>query len=433
LDYRRQLNDGGAELSLNSHYTYYDYDRGQDLDTDFFDIAGNPSGEDNFTTDSDQVIHLFSAQANYSTPLGENGNLGSGLRYAGIASESMLTQQGFDRDRPGIDPTRTGNFDYDESIYAAYVSYDAHWEKWILKTGLRAEYTETDGVSEVQGRVTDNDYLKLFPSFSIRYELSDDHDFTVYGDRRIARPRYEQINPFLVFQSNFSTIEGNPVLLPEIKDYLAAGYTFRDSYTIEIFYSYDKNPLQDLIFQDNDSKLLRFISSNMEYSKSFGFDLRVSKEFTDFWYSYASASFFDDTNVFENLGSDTLVENNQFAWYVRTTNSFTFLEDSSLTADMYFDYRGPKFTGNARYDGFGALSLSLRKTFWDRRASVTMGIEDIFNQGNQFSTRNFLDQNSTSLLRPENRLFVLGLRYKFGNTKIRDNYKSKNVDERKRL
>ena len=62
-----------------------------------------------------------------------------------------------------------------------------------------------------------------------------------------------------------------------------------------------------------------------------------------------------------------------------------------------------------------------------------MGIEDIFNQGNEFNTRNYLDQNGTSLRRAENRLFVLGLRYKFGNTKIQDNYKSKNVDEQNRL
>lgn len=102
-------------------------------------------------------------------------------------------------------------------------------------------------------------------------------------------------------------------------------------------------------------------------------------------------------------------------------------------ADLSFAYRGPKFTGNAKYDSFGALSLSLRKTFWNKKASISMGLDDIFNQGNQFNTRNYLDQSGTSLLRAENRLFVLGLRYKFGNVKISDNQKTKRVDEQDRL
>ncbi|MGB7395691.1 MAG: outer membrane beta-barrel family protein [Pricia sp.] len=433
LDYERDLNEEGAELSLNSHFTYYDYNRGQDLDTDFFNTDGNFSGEDNFVTDSDQIIRLFTAQADYTTPTGENGNFGTGLRYAGINSDSKVSQEGFDRDRPGIDPTETGNFEYDESIYAAYVSYDANWEKWSLQTGLRAEYTETDGVSNTQGKVTDNDYLKLFPSFSVSYDPLDNHIFTFYGDRRIARPRYQQINPFLIFQSNFSTLEGNPGLLPEIKDYLAAGYTFKGSYTVELFYSHDSDPLSLLTFQDNDAKLLRFVNSNMESRESFGLDLKLNKQFTGFWYSYVAFSFFDQTNIFRNLGNNTLVEKNQFAWYVQSTNSFTFLEDGSLTADVYFNYLGPKFTGNTRFDGYGALSLSLRKTFWNNKASITMGVEDIFNQGNMFSTRDFLDQSGSSLERNENRLFVLGLRYKFGNLKIRDNYKRKNTDEGDRL
>jgi len=433
LDFVHELDKEGAEISINGHYTYYDYNRGQQLETDFLDVDGNFTGTENFTTDSDQYIHLYSAQTDYSTPLGETGILGAGLRYAGIASESGVTQQGFDRDRPGIDPTASGVFDYDESIYAAYVSYDANWDSWQLRAGLRAEYTQTQGKSEIGNQDVDNDYLEPFPSFSIKYDLGEDHDLTVYYSRRIQRPRYAKINPFQVFQSNFSTIEGNPKLLPELKDYLAGGYTFKDSYTIELFYSHDKNRLEDLIFQDNDSRFLRFISANLEYRETFGLDLIFNKDVTNFWYCYVLGSFFDETNVFKNPDSDTLVDNNQFAWFVRTSNSFTFLEDGSLTADLSFAYRGPKFTGNVKYDGFGFLNLSLRKTFWNNKASVTMGVDDIFNQGNQFNTRNYLNQSGSSLRRAENRRLVLGLRYKFGNTKIRDNYKNKSVDERDRL
>lgn len=433
VDYVHELDKEGAELSVNSHYTYYDHERGQALNTIFLDTDGNLSGRDDFTTDSDQRIDLYSVQVDYLTPLGKSANFESGLRYAGIASDSKVAQKGFDRDRPGIDPTEAGNFSYDESIFAAYTSFTANWDLWTIKSGLRAEYTETKGVLDVGTENIESDYLQLFPSFSVQYTPNEKHDFNLYYFRRIERPRYEDISPFLIFQNNFITIEGNPNLQPATRHYLAGGYTFKNSYTVELFYKTKKNGLGELIFQDNELRLLRYISSNLKRNTSYGMDLSINKEFTNFWNCYVMASFFNDKAVFENLGTDALVENRLFSWFVRTSNGFTFLEDKSLTADLTFYYTGPLLSQNAKFDGFGALGLSLRKTVWNKKASISMGIEDIFNQGNEFNIRNYLDQSGTSLRRAENRLLVLGFRYKFGNTKIRDNYKSKNVDEQDRL
>ncbi len=433
LDYVHELDKEGSELSFNSHYTYYDYERGQALNTIFLDSEGNANGRNDFTTDSDQRIDLYSLQADYLTPLGKSAIFESGLRYAGITSRSKVAQLGFDRDRPGIDPTEAGNFSYDESIFAAYTSYSATWDLWKIKSELRAEYTETRGNLDIGSQKRENDYLQFFPSFSVQFSPSKKHDFNLYYYRRIQRPRYADISPFLVFQSNFSTIEGDPDLQPSIRHYVAGGYTFDNSYTIELFYKTKKNGLGELIFQDNDLRLLRFISSNLKRSTSYGIDLSISKDFTDFWNCYLLASFFDDKTTFENLGTDILVKKQLFSWFVRTSNGFTFLKDRSLTADMTFYYTGPLLSQNARFDGFGALNFLFRKTFWNKKASISIGVDDIFNQGNQFNIRNYLDQSGTSLRRAENRLFVLGLRYKFGNTKIRDNYKSKNVDEMDRL
>ncbi len=433
LDYVHKLDKEGSELSFNSHYTYYDYERRQALNTLFLDREGNLSGRNDFTTDSDQRIDLYSIQADYLTPSGKSAIFESGLRYAGITSRSKVAQLGFDRDRPGIDPTEAGNFSYDESIFAAYTSFSANWDLWKIKSELRTEYTQTRGNLDIGSQSKENNYLQFFPSFSVQFTPSKKHDFNLYYYRRIRRPRYADISPFLVFQSNFSTIEGDPDLQPSIRHYLAGGYTFNNSYTIELFYKTKKNGLGELIFQDNDLRLLRFISSNLQRSTSYGIDLSVSKDFTAFWNCYLLASFFDDSTAFKNLGTDILVKNQLFSWFVRTSNGFTFLKDRSLTADMTFYYTGPLLSQNARFDGFGALNFLFRKTFWNKNASVSIGVDDIFNQGNQFNIRNYLDQSGTSLRRAENRLFVLGLRYKFGNSTIRDNYKSKNVEELDRL
>lgn len=433
LDYVHELDKEGAEISLNGHYTYYDDERRQDLSTIFLDQNGNPSATEDFTTDSDQGIDLYSVQADYLTPFGESANFESGIRYAGINSKSIIAQQGFDRNRPGIDPTESGNFNYDESIFAAYATIGANWDKWNFKSGLRMEYTETEGRLDVGTQSRKNDYFQLFPSFSVQYTPNETHDFNLYYYRRIERPRYADISPFVVFQNNFLTIEGDLGLQPATRHYMAGGYTFKNGYTVELFYKNKKNGLGQLIFQDNDFRLLRYISSNLKRETSYGIDLVVSKDFTNFWNCYLLASFYDDKVVFDNLNSGVEVKNKLFSWFVTTTNSLTFLEDKSLTADLTFYYVGPSLSRNARFDGFGALSLLFRKTLWNKNLSLSLGVEDIFNQGNEFNTRDYLDQSGTSLRRAENRLLVLGLRYKFGNTKIRDNYKNKKTNEQDRL
>ncbi|MCP4976045.1 MAG: outer membrane beta-barrel protein, partial [Maribacter sp.] len=130
LDFVHKLKNKGAEISMNSHYTYYDYERGQNLYTDFFDINENLIDENDFSTNSTQRINLFSAQADFITPLGPSSKFETGIRYAQINSEGRIDQEGFDRNQPGIDPTESGVFEYDEGITAGYFSFDKKLNKW---------------------------------------------------------------------------------------------------------------------------------------------------------------------------------------------------------------------------------------------------------------------------------------------------------------
>lgn len=433
LDYVHKLKKDGSEISINTHYTYYYYNRGQALETDFFDGEGTTIGDNNFTTKSDQLINLYSAQLDYLSPLDKNSRMETGLRYAGIASKSNITQQGFDRTQAGINPTEAANFTYDEDIFAAYASYSAKWDKWTIKSGLRAEFTKTMGILDSDVEANKNEYLEWFPSFSTKYTLNSEHDFNLYYYRRLSRPRYNKINPFQVFLSNNAVIEGNPKLLPATRNYISGGYTFDRSYTVEFFYRNEKNPIRELAFQDNNANLLRYINTNLVRNISYGIDLTVDKSFTNYWDYYFFFSLFEGKYKFEDLDSGQPILNAQWSWFVRNSNSFTFLDDKSLYLFLDFNYYSAATRGNSIREAYSELGISLRKTLWDKKASISMGLSDIFNQGNIFNTREFLNQSNTELYRPENRLFTLGFRYKFGNTGIKTNKKRKRVEERRRI
>lgn len=433
LDWIHQLNNKGSELSFNAHYTRYNYDNGQDIDTDFFDAGGTVTGENDFITNSLQNTVLVSIQTDYTAKIGTDSTLESGLRFAAISSDNTIEQEGFDRSQPGIDPTEAGEFLYNERITAGYLSINNNWDKWRLNLGLRAEYTETEGDLDTAAESNKNQYLEFFPSFSLKHTFKEKHVFKLNYFRRITRPRYSWLNPFQYFQNNNTVLEGSPDLLPSFNNFLTLGYTLNKALTFQAFYNLRTDDFIQQVSQDNEGNLLRFIATNLDETTSYGLDVIYNKNVTDRWYCYILFNYYFKKNNFRDFDSGQLLENTAFITYFRTIQGFTFLEDNSLSVDASFSWNSPFIIGNATQETLNEFGLSFRKTIWSKNASISLSVEDIFNQSNPFLTRQYLTQDNSSSVRAENRLFLLGFRYAFGNTRIRDNQKSKRIDERNRI
>ena len=79
------------------------------------------------------------------------------------------------------------------------------------------------------------------------------------------------------------------------------------------------------------------------------------------------------------------------------------------------------------------LSLTLRKSFWNKRAIITVGIDDVFDNYNVPVTSKYYNQDLSYFARPESRLFRLGFKYNFGNIGLRENIRPILDDEKDRL
>ena len=432
LDWVHKLNEKGAELSFNTHFTYYDYRINQELNNNFVEGESEFITEDTFNIISNQIINLYSAQTDLTQPLSEHSTMETGLRYASINSEASIVQSGFDQNTERVGLTESGIFNYDEKIYAGYISLNNSWENWKLNVGLRAEYTETKGELNTESIANTNSYMNWFPTMALSYTINK-NAFYLKSYRRITRPRYNTINPFQYYLSANSIIEGNPNLKPAYSDYVQFDYVYDKAYKLVLFAGKKSNEQSQQVFQDNTTNIIRTQYINLESNNYYGIDASVSKDITSFWNLFLLISHYYDKDSFTDLNSNTIVENSIWTTHTRATNSFTFLNDKSLFADLTYIHFSPRISGNTKYASYGKLGLSLRKTLWSKAASISLAVEDIFNDGGIKGTRNYLDQSNSTYSRWENRLFIAGFRYKFGNTKIRDNYKRKNTEEGRRL
>ena len=434
LDYVHKFKKEGEKLSANAHYTDYDFSSYQNVDTDYLFPDESLIRTNRFQTFSSQKIKLYTGQVDYELPIHESAKLEAGLKVSSINSESILNQFIFENGIKTEDLQNSDTFLYDELNYAGYLSYSKDWSTWSIKTGLRTEYTDIKGNSISTNQENNSDYIKFFPSFYLSHSLNENNELYFNYNKRISRPRYSDLNPFKYYLNDNTYITGDPNLKPEIDDVFTLGYTFNKKYTFEAYYRYEDSPTLEIAFQDNTENIIKTINTNIDRNISYGLDFTTYTKIVTNWNLYVLSSLFHEENQFYNQDITTqLINNSKWAFYSQIINYFSFLKDKSLTADVSYLYISPIVNGPSNISSRHGLDINFRKTLWKNKASVSIGVTDIFNTQNFTQTNKYLNQDYFLRSRIENRMFTFGFNYKFGNTHLKTNQKDIDLEERDRL
>lgn len=433
LDYIHKFKKEGEKLSANLHHTNYDFSSFQNVDTDYLFPDLSFIRENQFQTFSSQKIKLYTSQIDYELPIGDSGQFEAGGKVSNINSESLLNQFIFENDERIEDLENSDTFLYDEFNYAVYSSFSKDWDTWSLKSGLRVEYTDIKGSSLSTNQVNNNNYINFFPSLYITKSINDDEIYFNYN-KRIYRPRYSELNPFRYFTNDNTFNVGDPNLQPQIDKTFTLGYTLKNKYTFEVYYKNEKNPTEQIVFQDNDDKIIKYIYTNIDQNIEYGFDFTTYTKIAKDWNLYILSSLYYNENQFFALESNNeLSKNDQWTFYNQVINYFTFLKDKSLTADVSFFFISLSAINASDISQRSDLSIDFRKSLWNNRASINMGVSDVFNNLNFTQTTKYLNQDVFLKSRIENRLFTFGFNYKFGNFRLNTNKKGIDLIERERL
>lgn len=433
LDYVLKLDEEGAAISTKTNYIFYRDDQRQTVMTRYELPDGDLINENSFLTLPFQKTHIYTGQADYNDTFGE-WIFESGLKYSGIRSNSkqdFLDTNG-DVDLKGI---VADNFDYDENIYAGYLSISHDWEKWSFKAGLRGEYTDANGNSLVLGKVNTQEYFEPFPTVYLRYNPNEKDSYGFNYSQRITRPRFDNLNPFRTFINENSFNQGNPNIQPSITDRIELNYSLNNIWTVQAYYERINDEINVLPFQDNQNRLLSSLTSNLNFSEQYSLDLTYVNYISDDWYLYAYGSLFYLRNEFIGQASgNQTVTKDMISAYLETQSYFTFLEDKTLSAIITASFLPNIIQGSYVYDKPTTdISIGIQKTFFDRRLTATIDANDIFKTVNFPVTSQYLNQDNSFFAKPESRSIRFGIRYNFGNFNLEDNERALDVEENKRL
>ena len=325
-------------------------------------------------------------------------------------------------------------FDYQESIFAAYFSIIKDWDAWSLDLGLRAEQTDVNGESKSVGQVNNQYYFELFPNMSLLYKANNQHSFGMSYSRAITRPSYESLNPFRYFINENNYTDGNPNLVPEIDSKYTLNYTYKNTWFLEAYYWHIKNPLEELRFQDNTTRILQNLESNLLTGYQYSLDVTYANSVTRWLYlQVVTSGFFIENEFLAQQSSQQTALVNTYGFYGQIYGGLTLSEQANITSDITMLYISNLIFGSYAYKNQFNLSASIRKKIWDKKASITIGVDDIFNTNNIPVSSRYANQDNSYFARPESRLFRVGFTYNFGNSKLQDNNRSTSTKESDRL
>ncbi|MEZ4778069.1 MAG: outer membrane beta-barrel family protein [Flavobacteriaceae bacterium] len=432
-EYKTLLNDAGSELKLGGSYIAYKSDQFQELESNYFLPNGDFLKRISFETNSAQDTKIATGYVDFNSSV-FNGTLETGLKYSNIDTKTGLDYFTVTNGNPQINPRLSDDFNYKESIFAAYITFSKEFEKWNFSLGTRAENTNVEGVSLSLGKVNTQDYFKFFPSASMEYQLNENNSLGINYARKIERPRYQSLNPFRYFLNENNFNEGNPNLVPSIEDKITLSYSHKGKWFFELYYQTIENSLEILNFQDNEFFTFRQLDANLIDFFQYSFDAVYAAPIGNSWYaSFVTSTYYLENEFYAVESAQERAGNHTMGVFVQAYNQITLSQEAGFTSDVSARYISNLISGSLDYKNIFDFSISFRKSLWNKRASLSIGVDDIFKTNNVQVASRYLNQDNSYFARPESRKFWIGFKYNFGNYILRENKKTINTKEGDRL
>ncbi|HKK77738.1 MAG TPA: outer membrane beta-barrel family protein [Saprospiraceae bacterium] len=388
-DNQEDEEEHNIEASLRYEKTFAQKDRKWTTDFKFINDDDTELAEylETFSNDQDPLMQKsrntedernIILQSDYIHPLGENSKFEAGARAALRTVNNNFQVQ--ERDENGdffVLPNFDDNLEYEENVYAAYViGATKLWDMINVQAGLRAEYSDIRASLLKSGQDNEQNYLSLFPSASLSYELTQTTQLQVSYSRRLSRPYFRRLLPFSSLRDRRNISQGNPNLRPEFTDSYEAGilrYLDKGSFLSSVYYRRTTGVITRITIPGENGTSLRF-PINLAERDAYGVEFTFSYDWFDWWSINADLNFFRSLLDGSYEGVDYTAD--AFTWNGRIDSKLSF---GKFEIQPSFNYRGPRNTPQGRRLSSYALNIGVSMELFDGRGDLIISGRDLFN------------------------------------------------------
>jgi len=422
-----KIDTAGQELSADLDYSQFKNNSVAQYVTDFYNPDGSVLHPEAFLGNlTPSVINIRTGKVDYTKPITKSLKFESGLKFSDVKTDNDLMEK-MSATNPYIS---TNHFIYDEKIDAGYVNLNKDFKGYSVQAGLRAEYTSSNanGDSANVVSIIPRHYLNLFPSLFIDHTINDKNEITLSYSRRIDRPQYDNLNPFVFHLDPYTYQLGNPYLKPQYTNNFELNYTYNKNITLTLGYSKTTDVITEVPGTDPATKVSYVTTDNLQTQNAYNVNLYAPYTIAKWWEGNVNATAFYLGFKSNGLEGGNL-DRGQFAYNIRTTETFTPLTGykAELTANYQSDLTYGLFDVKPRY----SVDAGVSHSFANKKLNVKLSVSDIFNTLRNDVTSNYQNTNLDITQKRESRITRLTLTYNFGNNKIKAREHQTGADEEK--
>jgi len=411
LHYAGRLDTVGTALTADLDYARLGSSSSSGFRNDYDSLGRAGRGYTTLLSSQNPVTYtIYAAKLDFSKPLGHHTKLELGGKASYVTSDNEVRfYAGPDAAAP-LDATRSNHFLYQETVYAAYASLATHLgNTWQVQGGLRAEQTLTNGHSLTLDQTTGRNYLNLFPTLSVQQQVSATYQVGYSYSRRLDRPRYESLNPFIFYLDPYTWIKGNPGLKPQYTNSFEVSQTLKQQYNLVLGYATTQGYMAEVPEQHPADKTTVFQQQNVQRFRSLSATLLAPVRVAAHWQMSNNATV--AYQRFELPLNGQALHNEQVLVQLQSTQTVQLPRGLRLEANG--GYQGPMAYGLYHVQANWWVDASLKRAFCHDKLDVSLSATDLFRTrrirgaANLNGNVNAFDQNTgTQSLR-------LTLRYRF--------------------
>ncbi|HYJ37925.1 MAG TPA: outer membrane beta-barrel protein [Chitinophagaceae bacterium] len=414
VSYKHNFPKAGKELTADLNFNRSRNDNFNTVNSSTYAYQGGPLlGDYTQVQDGGGTNKFMTLQTDYTNPLGEKSKFETGLRMTmrNVDSRNLfgiVQPDGTIRYQDSLSSV----YKNEDRVYAAYGTYSNMIKDFGYQLGLRAESSEYDGtlIRTYTGKDSTQTFhnsfpLSFFPSVFMTQKLKGDQELQLNYTRRINRPNFFQLFPFIDFSDSLNLSQGNPGLRPEFTNSLEASYmkSFKgnNSILVSVYYKNTNDLITRYAYDSLIGEKNRIINTWINANSSFiyGTEFTVRNTLFKIWELNTNINLYSSKI---NIEDPTIAEQDRlFSYFIKLNNNIKL--PKNFTIQVTADYTsktilppggsgggggrggGGGFFGQAQSSSQGyirpnyGLDMAVRYEFLkERRASLSLSMNDIF-------------------------------------------------------
>ena len=416
LSYKHNFAKAGKEITADANYNHNNNNSLGSNETQYFLNNSTPKGsKSQIQSIGKGNTGFFTMQTDFVNPITDKMKLEMGARLARRDFNSI-------NNNLFLDPVTSNyvainglsnNYKFQDEVYAAYTTFSKTIKNFTYQLGGRIESSSYTGNLIDKALTFTNKYpFSFFPSVFLTNKINDRQSLQLNYSRKINRPNFFQLIPYIDFSDSLNLTKGNPNLIPEFTNLVEFSYQVdlkkSNNLLASVYYKNTNDLITRYQYKDKNPNLLKTDSvvftsyANANNAYAYGLEVTGKIKASKFWDLTANANFYNSQINGNNIQS--ALNTQQFSWFGKLNNSFKLPKNYSIQFTANYQSKtilpssssgggggrggggggmmfgaGPISTANGYVKPNYGFDLAFKKDFLkNNAASLTLSISDVF-------------------------------------------------------